>query len=301
MNTAMMNQAARENGADAAQFRPAFDRLEAEIEAVPERELEPIGVDVPGVVATVLSATTQIQALRPTIAALPAFDLARFDKLRDYALALGHTHALYRTASGMQDHVGELAEEAIELREILRADAMALVRRRFLEEAPVLQLRSGNAYKNIAFELMGLVELFLAQWNWIEGRTALQRLELEHARRVANRLIAAVGKREQAPVGVATAALLREQAFTLLLRAYDETRRAVEYVRWHEKDAHTIAPRLDVARDEHLDTARTLDSDTKQTEPGTSSDTMPPSSGETLIGHSTVGHGRLGIPDERSR
>jgi hypothetical protein len=33
----------------------------------------------------------------------------------------------------------------------------------------------------------------------------------------------------------------RNRAFTLLIEAYDDARRAVQYIRYHENDAETIA------------------------------------------------------------
>lgn len=47
---------------------------------------------------------------------------------------------------------------------------------------------------------------------------------------------------------VAASTLVRQQAFTLFVKAYDEVRRAVSFLRWKERDADTIAPSLYGAR-----------------------------------------------------
>jgi hypothetical protein len=170
--------------------------------------------------------------------------LATFDRLRDYALALGLAHARYRGAKGPSDAVARLAEELSTLRGVLHADATALARRNIIDGTPLAKLRGGNGYKNLAFEVVGLVGLLREHWERIERRTALVPAELDYAARRAQQLVTALGIREQAPDAAAPVILLRRQAFTLLLRAYDQTRRAVSYVRWNEGDAERLAPSL---------------------------------------------------------
>lgn len=131
-----------------------FGRVEARIRGVPERDLIPINVDVPRAVATVLHALPGLRRLRSEFARLEDFDVASFDELRDHALALAHTHEMYRVAAGPPD-----------------------------------------------------------------GGTALA---------------AAIG--------------LRQRAFTLLASIYDEVRRAVAYLRWHENDVTDLAPSLSAGR-----------------------------------------------------
>jgi hypothetical protein len=54
----------------------------------------------------------------------------------------------------------------------------------------------------------------------------------------------AIGEKEQAPAVVADASARRARAFTLFVRAYDQVRRAVTYLRWEDDDADLIAPSL---------------------------------------------------------
>jgi hypothetical protein len=230
--------------ADAAEFVAGFQRVEGEVRAVTENELLHINIEVPGAVATVLGALPEVRAFRGEMSQLAGFDLKRFDKLRDYTLALGHTHAMYRAASGPADGVTELAEEVSALRDTLQADAAALARRGILDLGTVNKLRAPSGYKNIAFEVVGLVGLFREHWANIVGRSALKPEELEHAGRRAQELVTAVGLREQAPVAVGAASALRQRAFTLFANAYDDARRAILYLRWHHGDADDIAPSL---------------------------------------------------------
>jgi hypothetical protein len=78
----------------------AFDQLLAEITAVPESELLQLNLDVLEVVTTVLGRLPMIRAMREEIdATFKRFDLARFDKLERYALALSHAHTLWRSSA----------------------------------------------------------------------------------------------------------------------------------------------------------------------------------------------------------
>jgi hypothetical protein len=65
----------------------------------------------------------------------------------------------------------------------------------------------------------------------LDGKTLLQASELKHAQLLADRLISAVGDREQTPTQI-DAADRRQRAFSLFVKAYDEARRAIQYVRW---------------------------------------------------------------------
>jgi hypothetical protein len=230
--------------AGAAEFAAGFAQVEAEVRAVPERELVAINIDVPSAVAMVLGALPELKGLRDKFAQLLGFDVARFDKLRDYTLALGHAHAMFRGAAGPSDGTSGLADQVSTLRDVLQADATALAKRKILDEAQVTKLRGGSGYKNMAFEVVGLVGLLREHWDAIQGRSALKAEELEQAGQLAQELVTAVGTKEQAPVQVGAASLLRQQAFTLFMNAYDDARRAVSYLRWNEGDVDDIAPSL---------------------------------------------------------
>jgi hypothetical protein len=68
--------------------------------------------------------------------------------------------------------------------------------------------------------------------------------DLQTASRIGTRLTRIVGLREQAPAQAAAATDQRQRVFTLTLRAYEEARSAVTYLRRREGDAESIAPNL---------------------------------------------------------
>src|SRR5512146_1412234 len=97
------------------EFLAGFQRVEAEVRAVPERDLVTVNLDVPSAVATALGSLPEIVQLRDEVAALKGVDLAKFDKIRDYAFALGHAHSQYRAALGPADPIGSISEEVTEM------------------------------------------------------------------------------------------------------------------------------------------------------------------------------------------
>ncbi|HEX4514761.1 MAG TPA: hypothetical protein VH054_14530, partial [Polyangiaceae bacterium] len=79
-------------------------------------------------------------------------------------------------------------------------------------------------------------------------KTPITSDEIDAAKQLGESLVLAAGEREQGPGVIAATARIRQQALTLLLKAYDETRRAVVFLRWHQDDAETIAPSLYAGR-----------------------------------------------------
>jgi hypothetical protein len=199
---------------------------------------------VPTAMTTVLGSLREMVKLRPELVKLPGFDVGRFDKLRDYALALGHTHGGYRAAQGPVDPIGKLSEEVSALRDLLHTDALALAKRGLLDEGRVGKLRSGVGHRNVAFDVVGLVQVLREKWGAVASKTAVTEQELEHAAEVAQQLVIAVGVKDQAAQGAPAATLLRQQAFTLFVNAYDDARRGVSFLRWHAGDLDTIAPSI---------------------------------------------------------
>lgn len=186
--------------------------------------------------------------LREHLLGLKTFDVSMVDHLRDYALALAHLHGDYRAAGGGVDNVGELAAQCLELRDRLHADATALAKRNLLDGKRVAKLRGGNSYRMIAFDTVGLVGLFLEKWDTLAGKTAVEMQELELARSKASRLVASLGLREQASPTPNELTTLRQQAYTLLVRSYNDTRDAIAFVRRKQGDVDGIAPSLYAGR-----------------------------------------------------
>jgi hypothetical protein len=202
-----------------------------------------VNIDILIGVTTVLGVLPKLRLLRSQLAELKGFDLARFDRLEPYARALGHTHTLLLRSSPTPE-IAQLADQAVELRELLLTDATALAKRGLVDGNALEGLKGAVGYRNLAFDLGALSNLIRQAWGNVQGKSAVQESELNLARTLADRLLTAVGLRQfEAPVQ-SEAALTRAQAFTLFVKAYDQVRRAVSYLRWDEGDANEFAPSL---------------------------------------------------------
>jgi hypothetical protein len=230
-------------------FRDAYDHLIDEIRAVPDSDLIIVNIDIPTSVTTALGALPEIVALRPRVVSeMPNYDIVRFDKLEAYTLAVGHAHALFLAASTPTESIDELSSQAVATREMLFSDASALAKRNLVDRQRLSELKGANGYRNTAFDVMALAAMLRDAWPNIVGKTALELSELDRAEMLADRLLTAVGLRDQGPAIIAEASENRQKAFTLFVSAYDYVRRAVSFLRWSEEDVERIAPSLYAGR-----------------------------------------------------
>ncbi len=229
-------------------YGAAFTRREAEIRAVDQASLAQVSVDIIAGMASVIGTLPKLRALREQVARLPELDLASFDALEDYTLALGAAHGQWMIASTPREALPALGAAAVTVRDTLVADAGALARRGVLTPELVASFKSGVGYRAVVRDLMGLTAMLRDRWDVVSKVSALEESELVAASNLADRIVAALGEREQNPTRTAEAALVRQQAYTLWTRAYDEARRAVAYLRWHQGDADKIAPSLYAGR-----------------------------------------------------
>jgi hypothetical protein len=210
--------------------------LQPELDALSDGELLRVNLNIPTVVTTVLGVAPRLRELRPAIAQrLPDFDLRRFDKLESYALALSSTHAAHSVTKSSTPKLPALQAEAWTLRAMLRADARALVLRGHVVPKKLRALSKKRGYLNLVNDLGILVNVLREVAPRLEGRWSVSKSEIERAAELSVQIIALVRGRK---------ANARARAFTLLLRAYDDARRAVCYLTWHEGTLDEIAPPL---------------------------------------------------------
>jgi hypothetical protein len=212
-------------------FRTDYEALEAEIDAVPEADLLTINVTIPFAAQTVLGAMDEILPYASRIEKeLPTFKLEQLTKLRPYARAAYHANSLYLIASTPPESIPALVEQCSEFTMTFRADIEALIRRGLLESNALRNLRGTTAHRDVALDLYNIVQLLRAGWAKIEGKTGIQLSELNKAEGLANRLTLALGTRDNAPTLVGPAALKRQRAYTLFMRAYVDVQRAIGYL-----------------------------------------------------------------------
>ena len=223
----------------------AFQTLLAEIDALPDAQTTQVNIDAETAAATVLRLLPALRALRPRIKReLPFFNLARFDKLEQYALAVRHAHQLYLGVRAPNTPLAQRRAELAALRDQLLRAARSLADHGLLDVAPLERCKTAKGYQALAADVSTLVTVFQAHWPEIEHKTPVTRAMLADAASRAVDLVSVLSSRGQAAAVGSDAAARRAKAFTLLVRAYDDARGAVEYLRREEGDAAVIAPSL---------------------------------------------------------
>jgi hypothetical protein len=227
----------------------AYEELLPEILAVTEESLSPILIDIPTAVTTVLGVLPRIQALRPEIVeTLRKFDFGRFDRLEQYTLAVSHAHALHRAAHGPKISLTRTGRELIAVREMLLWDARSLAAHRLVHGTRLAGCRVTPGYRGLAYDVLMLVELLKEAWSRVHDRTPVTMAQLDRAAVSAERLLTAVGLRDQAAPTVAEATMIRRKAFALFMQVYTKARAVVQYLRAELGDADEIAPSLYAGR-----------------------------------------------------
>lgn len=223
----------------------AYARVEDEIMRLDPSDLVVINIDVPTAVSIVLGALPAVRPLRGDIVdQLPRFPIATLDDLEAIALAAWYAHLTALSPRANNRQIKDLLEEATPLRATLLSDADALARRGLVPAATVADIRAGQGHIDTANDLVALAALFSSSWPEIHGKTAATEDEVRRAAQLGPQLLAALGVRDQGRIPSGEAPGRRARAFSLLVRTYDQIRRAVGYLRWDEDDADSIAPSL---------------------------------------------------------
>jgi hypothetical protein len=227
----------------------ALARVRGELELLDQQKVMRLNVDARAASNAVLNALPRLREFRPQLVKeLPVFDVKRFDRLEDYALALSLTDEAVRNEAPTEDRGASLREAAIDLRNTLRDDAKVLAQRQVIAAAEFAELKGGTGFRSLANDLELLRRVLQGNWSRIDGKSAVTKKDLQAAGRMSEELLRALNGRESAAPGLANALDLRQRAFTVLSQVYDETRAAIAYVRRHQRDGAIVAPSLHVGK-----------------------------------------------------
>ncbi|MCA9704758.1 MAG: hypothetical protein KDK70_02775 [Myxococcales bacterium] len=223
----------------------AFVAMRERIEAVSDDDLVPINLDIPRAVTIALGAAERIDQLAAELFALEGFDHRAVLDLRLLALATLYAHLLASVRASDGGAFQALASESMDLRTELYLAAETLSRRGVLPPERVEALQRGRSHLEVANDLIALSALFRDAWAHVENKTTVTLEEISRASSLGSALHAALGARRLRPRTDQTKARLhRNRAFTLFIRAYDECRRGVRYLRWYQGDAAVYVPSL---------------------------------------------------------
>jgi hypothetical protein len=92
-----------------------------------------------------------------------------------------------------------LGNEAMQRRTVMVSDIEMLVSRSLLQEGILNELKGINGYKNVAFDLFQLSDIYRKNWDKIADRTSIKKEELDQVEDLADKLVTAAGLRDQAP------------------------------------------------------------------------------------------------------
>jgi len=211
--------------------------------------VEPPQGDLNAALETARKALPKIQGLRDAIVeALPRHNIQLTDNLGDYILAARFAERLTSLTANTEagaDKFNEMIEKGRNTRGVLISGAEFLVKRGLFDEAKVKAIRSGAGHEDLAADLLDLAALYEEAWGKLKGKGIIEREEIDEASKLGNelQLLLTLRKADTKLTPEETKEQLA-RAVVLLVRAYDETARAIAYVRWHEKDADSITPAL---------------------------------------------------------
>jgi hypothetical protein len=220
----------------------------AELRAIPESAVTRVNLNVPLVVATVLAVAPKVRALRAEIhAAIRKLNFDWIDGLEDYALILNRLHGELLTTPKTRRAVS-VAGEARKLRRHLTSWLRLLVQRGVIPRAQCPKLSGSNGHVAIATDL-GVLARVLGKHYSAPDPTGLAALgDLKTARVLSMRMLRTGEERSHRGIAKGAALDMCARAFTALLRAYDEARFAVMFLRRWEGDADSIIPSLYAVR-----------------------------------------------------
>jgi hypothetical protein len=101
-----------------------------------------------------------------------------------------------------------------------------------------------NSFKNLANSVGAMLSLIRVRWADIKSRTAITEEELEEAFQATDRLSLVVLSRDFGPAAVSRATAVRQRAFTLLSKTYEELVRCFTFLRWYDGDVDKFTPSL---------------------------------------------------------
>lgn len=227
----------------------AYERVAAELDALPSDRVGTVTLEVSTAVSTVLGASVKLAGLRGDIAAkLPAHPTKAIDRLTDYALAAQYAYLQsFGAPTASPDRVRELLTEASALRQRLLVVAEMLAALGLIDATRIAEIRSGTGHVDTANDLIALGATFANDWSKLAGHIPLQEAEIDRAAVLGTELLVALGVRRAGADGEPDAkgwADRKNRALRLMVDAYDEARQAVAYLRWKQGDIDAYTPSL---------------------------------------------------------
>jgi hypothetical protein len=228
--------------------RKAFLKFEAQIRGIGRDDLHHQNLDVSASVATIYGAAPRASVFEPEIAQLPFCDHPLIHSIPEMRLAVLHLQNERNASTRRASELAPLVEQGTALLELMVTDVKGLILRKLLPADALGEYDSSNGYQALANNLGLVSNLAMRHWAAIEGRSGMTKDDVTRASTLNTDIVRVIGQRTNDESEAPAFALLRAQAFTLLVRAYEELRRAIGYLRYHHGDADDITPSLYAGR-----------------------------------------------------
>jgi len=224
----------------------AYQRRLTEMLELPKAKVAVVNLNLTEVIAAGLGVLPHVQAHRERLSK-SVLD-CRFewvDGLEGYTLALNFARAQYLTVTRPKRCAPEVWLEARQVRRVLIHDWRALAARGLLDESPLRGLQRGKGYLELGTDLTVLSHVHRT---YAASSGAALPPEDERASVLARSILAAGGRPDPKSEAVIKARDMQNRAFSLFIRAYNETRSSIAYMRRDEGDVDSIIPSLYAAR-----------------------------------------------------
>lgn len=222
--------------------KTAFETRLPDLLGLAESEVARVHTKVAVAAELVLTAADHLGPLSDKIKRMYETDVDLVAELKTTALAAWHADAL---ANDAQDVLPELGEQGYALRAELMPWARLLAKRGHLSATTVGLVQMKRGYRNVAMDLLRLVQAFEERWTDVEGVTPWTKADIERAHRLSKQLLAGIVTRRGGgsdktltPIG------LRNRAFTKMRDEYRRIRHAVAFIVGVDGDPNALTPPL---------------------------------------------------------
>jgi hypothetical protein len=220
----------------------AFEQAKAEILAlIAAGGLQALNRDPGKAARTMLTGYGNVKRFLPDIEALPHLKLDRIKTLERNLQAFAYTDGLVGVWKDAPRFDEELLEKVRAARRVLLASFELCVARGLLKREEVTLSGGGTPLDQIK-DVRRLGLALKASWDKVGTQIGGDPEAIEQTFLDADALTKALAAKDELEEQSRMALAMRSAAWTLCVLSYQELERAVEYLRFHEKDSRTLLP-----------------------------------------------------------
>lgn len=224
--------------------RVAFDATANDRVAIDLRSAKPYGLDAIYASMTAAAILTRLEPYLEAMTALPGIDTTKLERFALYAEALYFTQTTLVSRASRAKQMPALASEGWKVREIFMKYADLLVTLERFPADVLARLREGSGYRDL-IEDLGALTAWFREVPDLTAPGSLVTVDLvDRAAELARTMRDTAGLDHDLDLTQGQLLAERQKLGVLLLAAHSEIRRAIEYIRYHEGDAATLAPTL---------------------------------------------------------